>query len=238
MWMPISRCAAGELADRERVVDLGRRRVVDRERAHRRDRQLGQRRQRIPRRKRGALRKRLGQEAIEVIVVRRRNRAARAEQVERADPLGVHSGVERLPFGRALVGPVQQHVELRPRAPSGSVRARSSADHCAISRASRSLRATDASAAFSASGGAAIAAAALPIEIHRRARQRERDGGGFGRRGDCAVVFARELVEAELVVDRYFPQEIRVDAGDDLAAPSPSSPPATARQSAAARATP
>jgi hypothetical protein len=36
--------AAGELAHRERVVDLGRRRVVDRERAHAcRDRKVGKR---------------------------------------------------------------------------------------------------------------------------------------------------------------------------------------------------
>ena len=146
------RCRGRAPRTRRRSRSSTRRR--SRTRAPAATRQVRHRRQRAPRREIGALRKRLGEKAIEVVVVRRRNRAARAQQLERADPLGRARGVERLPFGRVLVGPVEQHRRASQRSAAGNVRARSSALHCAISRASRSLRATDASAAFSASGGA------------------------------------------------------------------------------------
>ena len=71
------------------------------------------------------LRKRLGEEAVEVVVVRRRNRAARAQQLRAgSSALGCARRVERLPFERVLVGPVEQHVELRAqRVAAGGARA-------------------------------------------------------------------------------------------------------------------
>ena len=113
MWMPISTLPLGSSRSGERIVDLGRGRVVDRERAHRRQRKFGRRRQRAPRRERHAARKRLGEERVEVIVVRGRNAAARGEQVDRIGLLGVARGGQRLPFERVLVRLVEQHRQAR-----------------------------------------------------------------------------------------------------------------------------
>ena len=57
----------------------------------------------------------------------------------------------------------------------------------------------------------AVAPLAALVEVHRRGRERDGDGRRLGRRGRAAVVLAREVGEAELVVRRHLPQEVRVE---------------------------
>ena len=62
----------------------------------------------------------------------------------------------------------------------------------------------------------AITSLAALVEIHWRMSERERDGRRFRRRGRPAVIFLREIREAELVVARCFPQEIRIELSREL----------------------
>ena len=216
MWMPISRVAVGELAHRERVVDFGRRRIVDRKRLHRRPRQFRRVGQRAPRRERGAARERIDDEAPEVVIVRRRDRAAGMQQLHGTRSRRIARGVERLPLERVLVGPVEEHVELRGerlrqpvlRELGDPLRDVARLALLALDRRQRRLQRVR--------RRLAVAAAALLVEVHRRARERQRDGRRFGRRRCRAVVLARELVEAEFVVRHDFPQEIRVELRHEL----------------------
>ena len=75
--------AVAKLAHGKGVVDLGRRRIVDGKGAYLRARQVGRRRQRAPVGKRDTPREDFAQESIVVIVVRRRNRAAGVQQLDR-----------------------------------------------------------------------------------------------------------------------------------------------------------
>src|SRR5436309_838760 len=76
-------------------------------------RKLGKRRHRNVRRKFDSGGKRLGDEAVEVIVVCRRNGMAGGKELGRIHARRVARARKRLPFERILVGLVEQHRKLR-----------------------------------------------------------------------------------------------------------------------------
>ena len=208
--------AVRELAHRKRVVDLGRRVVVDRECPRVRRRKLGQRRQRSPGGELDALGKGLREKRVVVVVVRGRNCAALREQRDRVRLQRSARRGERLPFERVLVGAIEQHRQLRAERVRQPMRAQfvlplrhlSALAQLAVDRGKRGLE--------SLGRRLAVASFAALVEIHRRAGQRERDGGGFRRRGRAAVILPGKVREAEFVVGRHFPQEIRVELTREL----------------------
>jgi hypothetical protein len=205
--------APRQRANRERIIDLGRRRVVDRECAHLGARELGHGGKRPIGPKRRSLRKGLRKKSVEVIVVRRRNRAASGEQRERGGSTAITRGGERFPFERVLVRLVEQHRQLRAQRVGKPIDAELVAPKrellafalLALDRRERRLECLG--------GRLAIAALAALVEVHRRAAQRHRDRSGFRGCRCAAEVIAREIAEAEFFVRPDFPQEIGIDLG-------------------------
>ena len=197
---------------RKRVVDLGRRRIVDRERPQRSARQPGHRR-RVMRRERGALRKRLKQEPIEVVIMRRWDRAAGGQQRDRVRLQRRARSIQGARFDRELVGLVEQHRQDRAKRfrqvmlfelPDirGDLSGLAAFAFCSCESGLQRI-------------GRCRSVAALPllVEMHRRAVQAERERCGFRGFGRSPEVLAGEVGKAEFALAAHFPQEIRIEPG-------------------------
>ena len=207
--------AVAERPHGERVVDLGGRRVVDRERGDVGERQLAWRRQRRIGRKVESLRKRRQAERVEMVIVRRRDRAAGGQQRQRIGARGLARGRERLPFERILVRPIEQHLAPRRQCigkPAGEQRIAPGVDlprfaRLALDRGQRRLQRVR--------RRLAVAAAPLLVEIHRRRVQQARHRRLLGDARARAEVVAREHREVEFAVVARLPQEIDVERGGE-----------------------
>jgi hypothetical protein len=203
--------AIGHLAHRKCVVDFRSRRIVDREGADFGDRQLGERRRPVVCAERSALRERLREKRVVVVVVRGRNGAARGQQRHRIHLPRVARGCERFPLERVLVRLVEKHRKLlthRFRQPARAEFLAPSAHPLGLV-----LLALDGRERGRKRGGRRLPVATLAplVEVHRRRSQRHGHGSGLDRSRRVPVVLARQVGKAEVVVTRHLPQEVRVE---------------------------
>ena len=160
---------AGQRGHRERIVDLGGGDVVDAERLDLRQRQVLRHGGAPQVRERRAARKMLEQEAVEVVIVRRRQRAAALEELRGRRLQLLARLLQRLPFDALLVRPVEQLRRRAARTPAAAcplqaaprTRALLRLASLALDRRERRLERLR--------RRRLVAALALLVEIHRRA---------------------------------------------------------------------
>ena len=202
---------AGQLRDRERVVDLGGRGVVDAEGLGLGEGQVGRGSGRRQVRECDAPGEVLREKSPEMIIVRRRQRPAALEEARRRRLEALAGLLEGLPFDALAVGIVEQprleRRELGRQFPLHQLRdvevAQLGLAALALDRGERRLQRLR--------GRGPVAAAALLVEIHRRAVELHEQRGRLDRLRRAPVVLARQPLEAEFLLPAALPEKIRVD---------------------------
>src|SRR5262245_28202327 len=142
----------------------------------------------------------LVEKALEMIVVRRRERPAPFEEVRGAELEITARFIERLPFDTRLVRTVKKLVNDRPE------RLRQLA-FLELRYVSRALFSLPPFALDRRQGGferllrrRLVAALALLVEVHRRVVQLDEQRGRLGRRWSAAKIIARQRLERKFVL--------------------------------------
>ena len=159
----------------------------------------------------GAPREVLEQEAVQVIAVARRDRAALLEQMDDRHARGRGGRFERLVLDGVLVGRVEQFVQLVAEG-LGQLEVREALDERGLRLGLQTLALDARERGLQRIGRCGpVATAALLVEVHRRAVQPQQQPRGLDRGRGMTEVVATEREIVELVLRGDFPEEAGID---------------------------